>query len=275
MLNEGGGVIDDLILYFVKHDHFRMVVNAGTRDKDINWMKSQIGKLDIMLTPRIDLAIIAVQGPSAREKVIETLSPHLSTAASKIKRFSSYSHGNWFLGRTGYTGEDGFEVMLPADDALAYWRKLLDKDVQPVGLGARDTLRLEAGMNLYGNDMDENYNPLNSGLKWTVAFEPDTRQFIGRNALEEIRGEGLRTKLVGLVLQARGVLREHLDVYKGDQKIGQTTSGSYSPSLSKSIALARINSDVNDVVTVEIRGRKLPAIIINPPFINKDGKANF
>ncbi len=273
MLNEQGGVIDDLITYFVADGFYRMVVNAGTREKDIAWMQSQIKDSDVTLVPRTELAIIAVQGPDARKKVLPLLTENLSNKAVEIKRFFSCSDGDWFVGRTGYTGEDGFEIILPAEVAADFWNALLQVDVKPIGLGARDTLRLEAGMNLYGNDMDETVDPLVSGLSWTVAFEPASRQFNGRSTLESIRDQ-LPEKLVGLVLKDKGILRSGIEVFSGEEKIGVITSGSFSPTTGKSIAFARIRSDVSTGVSVAIRGKQLAADIVRPPFV-KQGKANF
>lgn len=274
MLNENGGVVDDLIVYHVENDHFRMVVNAGTREKDLAWMNESIDSRDVQLTPRTDLAIVAVQGPDAGAKVLSVLEPDIAETAKSLKRFFCTNSGDWFIGRTGYTGEDGFELMFPAADAEAFWKKMLDLDVQPVGLGARDTLRLEAGMNLYGSDMDDEQNPLESGLSWTVAMEPQERDFIGRDALQNIIDKGLQKKLVGLVLEGKGVLRSHLPVFCDGKKIGETTSGTFSPSLSRAIAFARIDADVDQRCDVEIRSKMFPAIIVDPPFI-KNGNANF
>lgn len=274
MLNAEGGVVDDLIVYFVEDNSYRMVINAGTREKDLAWMQSCVGEFAVSLEPQTHLGIIAVQGPQAREKVIALLDEPLAAEAAEIKRFFAARGKGWFVGRTGYTGEDGFEVMLPANEAPIFWDKLLATGVKPVGLGARDTLRLEAGMNLYGNDMDDTQNPLESGLAWTVSMTPDERDFIGRRALEAIAASGAKKKLIGLVLEGRGVLRSSLDIYKDGVKIGETTSGTFSPSLSQAIAFARIDADVIDTCQVEIRSKMLNAKIISPPFI-KNGKANF
>ncbi len=274
MLNHGGGVIDDMIVYFIENDFYRVVVNAGTREKDLAWMESQAGDYSVELKPRPDLAIIAVQGPKAREKVVSVLDSPLAEEAIKLKRFFAIQAGDWFIARTGYTGEDGFELIVPAEKAAEFWRALLQNDVHPIGLGARDTLRLEAGMNLYGSDMDEEQNPLESGLAWTVAFKPEERQFIGRAALEKILEKGPQKKLIGLVLQEKGVLRSHLNVYKHGEKVGETTSGTFSPSLSKAIAFARIDAGVEEFCEVEIRSKMLKAKIVSPPFI-LNGKENF
>lgn len=180
--------------------------------------------------------------------------------------------GDIFIGRTGYTGEDGFEILLPGKDAAAMWRALLGKGVKPAGLGARDTLRLEAGMNLYGTDMDETITPLECGLEWTVAWEPATRDFIGRAALERQKNAGVKRKLVGLVLSGKGVLRNHLKVRVSGIGAGETTSGGYSPTLGKAIALARVPAATGTSCEVDIRGKWVPATVVKPPFV-RNGRA--
>ncbi len=229
MLNEAGCVIDDLIVYYLHENWFRVVVNAGTRDKDIAWMRSQAARLRVDIRERTDLAVIAVQGPAARVQVAALLDEADREAALAMAPFFGRECGHWFVGRTGYTGEDGFEVILPAVDAVAFWQALHSQGVVPCGLGARDTLRLEAGMNLYGNDMDESQNPLESGLSWTVALEPAARTFTGRAALESLQQSGLQRKLVGLLLEDRGVLRSHQKVFVPGIGPGETTSGGFSP----------------------------------------------
>ena len=212
MLNESGGVIDDLIVYHMTHTWFRVVVNAGTRDKDLAWIRQHANAFNVDVTERTDLAMLAIQGPEARSKFAKLLSPAGAQSALALDVFVGREIDGMFVARTGYTGEDGFEVMLPANDAARVWKELNAMGVASCGLGARDTLRLEAGMNLYGNDMDESKNPLESGLAWTVSFEPNTREFIGRRALEPIRERGAPLKLVGLLLEDRGVLRSHQKV---------------------------------------------------------------
>ena len=173
------------------------------------------------------------------------------------------------MARTGYTGEDGFEIVLPAAEAEPAWRALNAAGVASCGLGARDTLRLEAGMNLYGNDMDESRNPLESGLAWTVAFEPADRDFVGRAALEAIRAGGVPQKLVGLLLEERGVLRSHQKVVVAGIGEGETTSGTFSPTLERSIAFARVPRATGDRVQVDIRGRLLSARVLKLPFVRR------
>ncbi len=270
LLNEAGGVLDDLIVYYLGESDFRMVVNAGTRDKDLAWIRRHAAAFEVTVTERTDLAMLAVQGPDARQKVATLLSKENADAALSIGTFYGRDVGRWFIARTGYTGEDGFEVMLPAAEAAALWRGLNEIGVASCGLGARDTLRLEAGMNLYGNDMDEGTNPFESGLTWTVAMEPRERDFIGRSALQAIQTQGVAAQLVGLTLQERGVLRSHQRVMTPSGE-GQVTSGTYSPTLEKSIALARVPASVTvgSQVQVDIRGKLSTAQVVQPPFTHR------
>jgi len=269
MLPDNGGVIDDLIVYFMSEEWFRIVVNAGTADKDIAWMKQQAAKHAprLVITDHPELAMIAVQGPNARTKVWDAL-PGSQELTEKLVPFSAAEMGAMFIARTGYTGEDGFEIMIPAKAAPMFWATLAEKGVKPIGLGARDTLRLEAGMNLYGQDMDESINPLEAGLAWTVDLKSE-RDFIGKAALQ---ANPPTRKLVGLVLLDRGVLRSHQTV-KTAHGAGEITSGSFSPTLEKSIALARVPNGVQigDTVQVEIRDKLLNARVVKYPFA-RNGK---
>jgi len=271
MLNHDGGVIDDLIVYYMNDGWYRMVVNAATRDKDLAWIDEQSAGYEVEINERPDLAMIAVQGPHAREKAIEALPVDVVEAASELDRFFGCDCGEWFVGRTGYTGEDGFEIMLPDTEAPAFWDRLAEAGVKPCGLGARDTLRLEAGMNLYGSDMTETTSPLISGLGWTIAWEPAERDFIGRAALQKERDKGVAQKLVGLILEDKGILRGHQKVIVENSGEGETTSGSFSPTLKQSIAFARVPKQADDHCQVEIRGKLLNAKIVKPVFV-RDGK---
>jgi aminomethyltransferase len=277
MLLPSGGVIDDLIAFFLTEDWFRLVVNAGTRRQDLQWIGEHAVPFGVSIRERSDLAILAVQGPRAREKTASLLSAAHRETALAIPRFSAAAIDSWFLARTGYTGEDGFEILLPAGEAVAVWRSLVGGGVTPAGLGARDTLRLEAGMNLYGNDMDENHHPLESGLAWTVAFEPGERDFMGREALERIRAQGC-DEMVGLVLEERGVLRGHQAVFAEDQgracgaRVGEITSGTFSPTLNRAIALARVRRGAGPRLMVEIRGQAHAVRVVKPPFV-RNGKS--
>ena len=267
MLNEAGGVIDDLIVYFLNDRWFRLVVNAGTRDKDLAWMRQQNAGFGVEITERADLAMIAVQGPEARAMLASLLPPAEREVTLAMEPFHGREAAQWFVARTGYTGKDGFEVMLPVAQAEQLWRDLNALGAASCGLGARDTLRLEAGMNLYGNDMDESRNPLESGLAWTVAFEPATRDFIGRGALEKLKAAGLAHKFVGLLLEDRGVLRAHQKVHVPGVGEGEVTSGTFSPTLERSIAFARVPRATGERVQVEIRGKLLDARVVKLPFV--------
>jgi aminomethyltransferase len=271
MLRPDGGVIDDLIVYFMDEGWFRMVVNAGTTDKDIAWLKEQAAGFGVDVEPRFDLGMIAVQGPKAREKALGLMNEALRAAAAELKPFNAATDGHWFVGRTGYTGEDGFEIVLPEDQTEALWRALADAGVSPCGLGARDTLRLEAGMNLYGQDMDETVTPLASGLGWTVAMA-DERDFIGREALQAQKAAGGIPRFVGVVLEGRGVLRSHQKLFDGEREVGEITSGGFSPTLERSIGMARVAADAGDSLQVDIRGKKLPLRRVKMPFV-RNGQA--
>lgn len=270
MLDRQGGVLDDLIVYFLAENWFRLVINAGSRAADLAWMRAvareSVTRVEII--ERVDLAMIAVQGPQSRERVAGLLEPQDVVPMLALRPFTSRLCGEWFVARTGYTGEDGFEVILPAAEAPALWMDLKAAGVRPCGLGARDTLRLEAGMNLYGNDMDEGVSPLDAGLGWTVDLKTP-RDFIGRTALEK---DGQRAAFVGLKMLDKGVLRSHQKVMTahGD---GEITSGTFSPTLGYSIALARVPVGVKagDTVQVDLRGRPVNALVVKPPFV-RNGK---
>jgi aminomethyltransferase len=266
LLQPDGGVVDDLIVYFLAEDWFRMVVNAGTADKDIAWLRALIAERapQLSLLPRRDLAMIAVQGPNARERVWQAL-PGSRAATEALRAFSAAEFGDFFIARTGYTGEDGFEIILPASRAAECWSALVAAGVRPCGLGARDTLRLEAGMNLYGQDMDEGVNPLQSGLAWTVDLA-SPRDFVGKAAL--LANPPQRHQLGLLLLDQGGVLRGHQRV-RSDRGEGEITSGTFSPTLRASIALARLPIGVvpGDIVRVEVRDKQLAARVVKPPFV--------
>jgi len=265
MLNERGGVIDDLITYFQSEDWFRLVVNAATRDKDLAWIGEQARRFDVEVRERRDLAMIAVQGPNARTKAAPLLGPRRDLALA-LEPFTAAAIDDLFVARTGYTGEDGWEIIVPATRAARLWDDLAIAAIAPCGLGARDTLRLEAGMNLYGADMDEQTTPLEAGLAWTVPLKTPGRNFIGRGALEAQRAAGVPRKLVGLLLEDRGVLRAHQPVIT-EAGAGEVTSGTFSPTMQRSIALARVPAGAGARVEVGIRGKRLPAAVVKPPFV--------
>jgi aminomethyltransferase len=266
MLNQSGGILDDLIVYDRGQRGYRLVLNAATRKKDLAWIEQQAKAFAIVLRERTDIAMLAVQGPKALEHLGNVLGKTAATVSS-LASFHFLESEDWFIARTGYTGEDGVELLFPAERAADTWDQLLAAGVQPCGLAARDTLRLEAGMNLYGSDMDENTSPLVSGLAWTVAWEPVERDFIGRPALEKQRQEGVRQTFVGLVLEGRGVLRAHQRVITASGDTGLITSGTFSPTLEHAIALARVPKDIGSRCEVDIRGKYCPARVVKPPFV--------
>lgn len=272
MLNENGGVIDDLIVYNME-GWYRLVVNCSTRDKDLAWMQRQAAPYNLKITERPELAVIAVQGASARDTVARLLGEPRASLIHALGVFQGLPAGDWFVARTGYTGEDGLEIMLPDSEAGAFWEQLKAAGVRPCGLGARDTLRLEAGMNLYGSDMGEGISPLEAGMGWTIAWEPAGRDFIGRAALEQQKAAGVPRKLVGLVMEARGVLRGHQKVVT-DAGEGEITSGTFSPTLGYSIALARVPAATGAAAQVDIRGKLSPVRVVRPPFV-RNGKKVF
>ncbi|KAA3641480.1 MAG: glycine cleavage system aminomethyltransferase GcvT [Proteobacteria bacterium] len=262
MLNPDGGVIDDLIVYKQADHQYRIISNAATRDKDMAWLNQQAQNFKVRIQEQTDLAILALQGPRAEQR----LQSLLSTDLASLKKFYALQDNALFIGRTGYTGEDGFEVVLPAKDAPALWQQLIKADVTPCGLGARDTLRLEAGLHLYGQDMDENISPINCGLAWSVRKKD--HDFIGGPVIAEQRQNGAEQKLVGLVLEGRGVLRHGQIVCDDNGEIGIITSGGYSPTTEKAIAFARIPKDnMNQSLFVQIRNKQLPCGVVKPPFV--------
>ncbi len=270
MLNASGGVIDDLIVYFLNETEFRLVVNSATREKDVNWVTDHAEPYSVDVTVRDDLALIAVQGPQAQEKARTLFTAGQQAAVAGMKPFFGVQSGDFFIATTGYTGEAGFEIALPKTQAGDFWQKLLAAGVKPCGLGARDTLRLEAGMNLYGQEMDERVSPLAANMGWTIAWQPEDRDFIGREALEAQRRDGTE-QLVGLVMTAKGVLRNGLTVHftdaAGNMKTGAITSGSFSPTLGYSIALARVPAGIGEQAIVLLRNREMPVKVTKPGFV--------
>ena len=269
MLNENGGVVDDLIVYYLSDEDYRMVINAGTTEKDIAWINAQAKGFDVAVKPKLDLAMIAVQGPNAREKVFAAI-PGSEEVAGELKPFNAASLGSLFIARTGYTGEDGFEIMLPEKSAEFTWKMLLEVGVKPCGLGARDTLRLEAGMSLYGSEMNDEVSPLEAALTWTIDLTDEDRNFVGRKALEALRDKGVKKTIVGLILDGKGVIRDHQKVVTslGD---GEVTSGTFSPSMGKAIALASVPMGATGSCEIEMRTKLVSAKIVKPPFV-RNGK---
>lgn len=269
MLNHRGGILDDLIAYFRAADNYRLVLNCGTRERDIQWIQQHIGNFSLGIQQRIDCAMLAVQGPNAREKTLSCLPPKVMDAASTLENFAVCECDDWFIARTGYTGEDGFEIILPGEQAESFWQSLIEAGVKPCGLGARDSLRLEAGMMLYGQDMDENTTPYESNLKWSVSLDPN-RDFIGKTALE-LQDQPKR-KMIGLVLPKKaGIMRPGQSVQLPEGE-GQITSGGFSPSCDCSIALARVPITAAEKAEVMIRQKTVSARIVKPRFV-KNGQS--
>ncbi len=273
MLNENGGVIDDLIIYFFSDTNYRLVVNSATREKDLAWMNKQAEGFDITITERPEFGMIAVQGPQAKAKVANLLTPSQIVAVEGMKPFFGVQVGDLFIATTGYTGEDGYEIIIPDSAAESFWQKLLDVGVVPCGLGARDTLRLEAGMNLYGLDMDESVSPLAANMAWTISWDPSDRNFIGREVLMKQKAAGDQPKLVGLVLKEKGVLRSRQKVIT-EFGSGEITSGTFSPTLGHSVALARVprSIKVGDTVEVEMRKKLVKVEVTKASFVRKGKK---
>ncbi len=267
MLNPDGGVIDDLIIYFIADTGYRLIVNAATREKDLAWIRQQASAFDVDVVERPELAMLAVQGPEARERAAPCIDAEWRDKALALKPFNGLQAGDVFVARTGYTGEDGWEIVMPAADAGNTWDRLLAAGVAPCGLGARDTLRLEAAMNLYGSDMDETVSPLEAGLGWTIAWEPEDRDFVGRGPLEALRNSPDRKRFVGLLLEDKGVLRNHQKVVVDGIGDGEITSGGFSPTIGRSIALARVPAGDYDRAQVEVRGKLLNVRIVKTPFV--------
>jgi len=267
MLNEDGGVIDDLIVYYFGTSHYRLVVNAATREKDLAWIGKQAKNFGVDVNERIELAMVAVQGPRARELAAVVIGEEWREHALAMKSFYGMFAGDLFVARTGYTGEDGWEIVMPEGDAAAVWDQLIDAGIAPSGLGARDTLRLEAAMNLYGSDMDEGVSPLEAGLGWTIAWDPPERDFIGRAAIEKKRADKLKQRFVGLLLEGKGVLRGHQRIIVDGIGEGEITSGGFSPTIERSIALARVPAGDYDNAKVDIRGKLLDVRLVKTPFV--------
>ncbi|MGY1408610.1 MULTISPECIES: glycine cleavage system aminomethyltransferase GcvT [unclassified Luteimonas] len=276
MLNAQGGIIDDLIIYYLGEDWFRLVVNASTRDKDMAWIDAQAQAFGVEVRERPELSMIAVQGPNARERMLGLIEGDDAAAVAALGKFAACDvagarFGELFIARTGYTGEDGFEVIVPEAHAVALWDALLQAGVKPAGLGARDTLRLEAGLNLYGQDMDDTVSPFEAALGWTVALDAG-RDFIGRDVLERHKRDGAPRQMIGLVMEEKGVLRHGQRVLTANGD-GEILSGTFSPTLGKAIAFARVPAgNVASDVRVDIRGREVPVRVVRFPFV-RDGKA--
>lgn len=271
MCNQHGGIIDDLIIYQRASDNYRIVSNSATRQRVTQWIREKSNGFSVGLQERGELAMVAVQGPLAIKKTLTLLNAAQVDAVSTLTPFECVDIDHWFFARTGYTGEDGLEIIVPQEWAIPLWEGLVKAGVKPCGLAARDTLRLEAGLLLYGQDMDETTTPLESGLGWTVQWEPEDRDFIGMGALLSQKQQGIQYKMVGLTLLKKGIMRHHQKVLVEGHGEGIITSGTYSPTLEQSIALARVPVATEETVTVDIRGQLIPAKVGKPRFV-KQGK---
>jgi aminomethyltransferase len=267
LCNEHGGIIDDLIVYQRAPDNYRLILNSATRMRDLAWIREKISGFAADIQERTDLAMVAVQGPLAIQKTLTCLNPAQIDALSTLNPFESVELDHWFFARTGYTGEDGLEIIVPQQTIVPLWTRLVEAGITPCGLAARDTLRLEAGLLLYGQDMDETTTPLESGLEWTVSWLPDDRGCIGLSALRSQKQQGLKRKLVGLTLEDKGIMRAGQRVIIPGHPDGIITSGTYSPTLNLSIALARVPIDTGDYVQVDIRGQLRTARVGKPRFV--------
>ncbi len=283
LLNENGGIIDDLIIYDLgarngNPAQLLLVVNAACTDSDLTWIRKHLESSNISITDaKDDKCLIALQGPKAQE-VLEKVS---GQSLSKIPRFGHCEieltsigldvNSPIFISRTGYTGEDGFELLISSKGGNLLWSKLTEIGVTPCGLGARDTLRLEAAMHLYGNEINSSTTPLEAGLGWLVHLEMPA-QFLGRKVLERQAQEGIKHRLIGLKIQGRGIARQgHLVIHK-DKKIGEITSGTWSPTLQEAIALAYVPTEASkpgNLLEVEVRGKRHSAEVVKLPFYRR------
>ena len=271
MLNDTGGILDDLICYHLDDDRYRIIVNAATSASDLGWLEQHQKNFAVTVTPRSDLVIVAVQGPNARKYAATTFSAEQAAAADALKPFSSVDSEGLFIARTGYTGEDGYEILVGKDRAPILMQQLIQAGAKPCGLGARDTLRLEAGLNLYGTDMDETVTPYAANLSWTVDMKDEQRDFVGKEALLSVANAADAMIMQGVVFEGKGVMRNGQKV-RIDAGEGYITSGSYAPSLKCSVALARLPKNTATECEVLIRKHWLPARLVAPPFIRKGAK---
>lgn len=268
MLMETGGILDDIIVFKYDDTRYRLVMNPGGffHDRNLTWIQDKAHDFDVTVKERHDLAMLSLQGPHTLTCLEQMLGSGI--LLGDLAPFQVLVTEQAFISRTGYTGEDGFEIMVASELALPFWQALIEVDAQPCGLGARDTLRLEAGLLLYGSDIDETTSPLVSRLEKTVAWEPAERDFIGRAALEQQRSAGIHQTLAGLILEGHGgILRSQQRIVTSSGATGLITSGSFSPTLDHAIALARVPSDIGDHCQVHIRYKYCPARVVKPPFV--------
>ena len=275
LLNESGGILDDLIAYKLESG-YRLVFNCATRESDISWVVSQVGDMNVSFSERLDLSMIAMQGPDVFEVLSRCFSAETSNELKKKRPFQGLMENGTLVTTTGYTGEKGVEIMIDNEKANSLWQKAIQSGARPVGLAARDTLRLEAGMNLYGFEMDKMISPLECNMAWTVSLKDKKRNFIGKESFQLKKKKGGYPILKGLLFEDRSIVRSNQDIFMDEQKMvrGVVTSGTYSPTLKKSIALARIPpSDLKNCLA-EVRGNVVKALVGEPSFV-KEGKIVF
>ncbi len=275
LLNESGGILDDLIAYKLESG-YRLVFNCATRESDISWVVSQVGDMNVSFSERLDLSMIAMQGPDVFEVLSRCFSAETSNELKKKRPFQGLMENGTLVTTTGYTGEKGVEIMIDNEKANSLWQKAIQSGARPVGLAARDTLRLEAGMNLYGFEMDKMISPLECNMAWTVSLKDKERSFIGKEAFELKKKNGDHDLLKGLLFEDRCIVRSNQEIFFDEKKTkkGIVTSGTYSPTLKKSIALARIVHSDKETCLAEVRGKIFTAAIGQPRFI-KEGKIVF
>lgn len=274
LLNENGGIVDDVLFYRLAADHFLVCVNAANTDKDFHWMREHSAGAVEITNASARYAQLALQGPLA-EKILQPLTPlRLGDMKAFTFAFGDVSSARCLVARTGYTGEDGFELYCDGGAAERLWNALLEaggpQGLVPAGLGARDTLRLEKAYPLYGHELDDTTTPLEAGLEWVTKFSKPV--FLGRERLLRQKSEGVTRKLVGLELLEPGIARSGYPLFKRDRPIGQVTSGTQSPTLRRSIALGYVpaeETDLGNVIEVEIRGRKTRAKTVSLPFYRR------
>ena len=264
LLNEEGGILDDLIIYHA-NEKFRLVSNCSTREQNRQWYEKHAVEFGVEVVERSDMGILAIQGPDALSKIlsIDGINPQVNN----LQSFGCMFDGDKLYARTGYTGEDGLEIIVPSEDINQFWDQALRLGCTPIGLGARDTLRLEAGLNLYGNDMTIENHPYESNLGWTIDMTDENRQFIGKQALLSI-DQSKSQKIVGIILRDKGVLRSGYEVIHDEGK-GVVLSGSYSPTLQSSIGLARVDQGYKKDGKVMIRNKMLNIDFVSPRFIER------
>jgi len=264
LLNEEGGILDDLIIYHA-NSKFRLVSNCSTREQNRDWYKKHAVEFGVEVIERSDIGILAIQGPDALNKILAI--SEIDHQVNNLQSFGCIFDGEKLFARTGYTGEDGLELIVPNSDIKSLWNKALELDCTPIGLGARDTLRLEAGLNLYGNDMTVDNHPYESNLGWTIDMNDENRQFIGKDALLSIN-QSESKKIVGIILRDKGVLRTGYEITHG-QGNGIVLSGSYSPTLQSSIGLARVDRGYQENGKVMIRNKELNIDFVSPRFLRQ------